>query len=139
MVLFFVKKQSSLQKRGHFKFKAMDGWFTRWKKQHDITFVILNEEAAETNVKASKIFVTESTLEILKTFPDENIWNVDEIRIYFHALPDSMFVCKDKKNNKRGFKVSKGHAAILECGSMAGEKQPLLFIGHQRLHAALSM
>ena len=111
----------------HLEYKQ---WFTRWKKQHDITFVTLKEEAAEADVKSAERFVTESVPELLKTFPEENIWNADGTGIYFNVLPDFTYVRKDKKKDKRGFKVAKEQVIILVCCSMAGEKQFSLFIGN---------
>ena len=132
------QKAKQLAKESGFpEFKATDGWFTRWKKQHDITFISLKEEAAKAVVKAAKMFVTEPVSKLLKTFPEENIRNTDEIGIYFCALPDSMYVCKNKKKDKRGFKVAKDHATSLVCCSMAGEKQPLLFIGKSKTPCCL--
>ena len=38
--VFYQKAEQLAKESGHFEFKATDGWFTRWKKRHGITFVL---------------------------------------------------------------------------------------------------
>ena len=79
----------------YLEFTATDRWFTRRKKWHGNTFISLKGEAAEADVKAAKTLVTESTPELLKIFPEKNIWNADKTWIHFHALADSTYVLKE--------------------------------------------
>jgi hypothetical protein len=56
----------------------------------------------------------------------KNIYNVDETRLIFRALPTQSLAVKGEKCT--GCKMSKGRLTVLLCGNMVGEMEKPLVI-----------
>ena len=49
-----MQKAEEISKQlGHNEFRASEGWFYRWKKRHDLSYIKLHGEASEANTKAA--------------------------------------------------------------------------------------
>ena len=62
-------------------------------------------------------------------FTLQNIYNADKTAIYFHALPESIYVEAEKKKNQQKFKTAKDCVTVLVTCNMNGDKEKLLLIG----------
>ena len=114
-------------------FKASNGWLDSWKKRFNIRKFKCSQEAThladtETSVLDGYKFRLHS---MTSGFTPENIFNCDEIGIFFRALPDKLF----EKNGKlvRNGELMKERLTILLCCSSTGEKLKPLVIGGANL------
>ena len=128
-----MQKAEEISKQlGHNEFTASEGWFYRWKKRHDLSYIKLYGEASEANTKAAAEWTSGNMQELLKRYEPANIYNADETALYFRALPDSTYVDKATRKQARGTKVAKDRLTVLICCSMTGDKHRLLVIGLSR-------
>ena len=89
-------------------------------------------EFKEADGKAANAWTENNVAELIEKYGPDNIYYADETGFYFHALPDSMYVEKSKKQFERGIKVAKNLVTVLVCNNMAGSKLQLLVIGKSK-------
>ena len=74
-----MQKAEEISKQlGHNEFTASEGWFYRWKKRHDLSYIKLHGEASEANTKAAAEWTCCNMQELLKKYEPANIYNADE-------------------------------------------------------------
>ncbi|GLV33304.1 hypothetical protein CBL_12084 [Carabus blaptoides fortunei] len=109
-------------------FTASRGWFSRFKQRSGIHNVrIVGESASADKVAASKY--PEELREIIQQggYKDEQIFNVDEMGLFWKKLPSRTFIAVQEKSCP-GYKVSKDRLTLLLGGNAAGDfkLKPLL-------------
>ena len=126
------KAESLAQQAGNHDFRATEGWFSRWKKRHDLVFTQLKGEAADADANSAKNFRKTELQDILKAYDKKDILNADETGVYFRAMPDSTYILKELKKQNKGFKTAKDRVTLLVCCNMAGERESILLIGKSK-------
>ena len=126
------KAESLAQRAGDHDFRATEGWFSRWKKRHDLVFTQLKGEAADADANSAKNFRKTELQDILKAYDKKDILNADETGVYFRAMPDSTYILKELKKQNKGFKTAKDRVTLLVCCNMAGERESILLIGKSK-------
>lgn len=108
------------------EFKASSGWLTKFKKRHDISFIVLSGESASADIIAANTFL-KNIKPILNQFSNDNIFNCDETALFYRWFSNKSFV--HTSDIKRGAKKDKSRITIMLCCSMTGEKLPILILG----------
>lgn len=111
-------------------FRATNGWFSRWLKRENITYVTPHGEQGDADHAAADEWIQNVWPTLASEYPPSSIFNADECGLYFRALPENTFAFKYE--NIRGFKISKERITLLCCVSMSGEKKELLVIGKSK-------
>ena len=71
-------------------FKAFNGWFDRWKQQHNIKRMTISGESWD--VSGSTVSSWKDRLpEIVQMYRSEEVWNLDKSGDFWQALPDKGF------------------------------------------------
>ena len=79
-----IQKAEEISKQlGHNEFRVSEGWFYRWKKRHDLSYIKLHGEASEANTKAAAEWTSCNMQELLKKYESANIYNADETALIF--------------------------------------------------------
>ena len=74
------------EKMGHHQFKASNSWLDSFKKRHNIRHFTINEEAAD--VLDATVESWHERLKSTAGYKAEDVWNEDETRCFYRALPD---------------------------------------------------
>ena len=105
-----------------------NGWLSRWKKRHSITFRAICGENASVDLSVCAEWKELTLKPILQRYSAENIFNADETGLYWRLLPDKTHAVKGETCS--GGKKSKERVTLLVCTNMTGtQKRPLLVIG----------
>uniref|UniRef100_H3B6X8 HTH CENPB-type domain-containing protein n=1 Tax=Latimeria chalumnae TaxID=7897 RepID=H3B6X8_LATCH len=110
-------------------FKATNGWLDLWKKRYDVVFKELTERKKDTDVPSATNWNGNQLLAIPQRYEPDDVYNADEVGLYYCALPNGSHVLK--KTAHFGGKVSKD-VTLMVCASITGEKRPLLFTGKSK-------
>ncbi|VVC26158.1 DNA binding HTH domain, Psq-type,Homeobox domain-like,HTH CenpB-type DNA-binding domain,DDE superfamily [Cinara cedri] len=109
--ILLKKAYEYAQRLGHTNFKASSGWFTNWKKRHDIVLQKIR-----------------NLPDILAGFSPNDIFNINETGLLFKCLPDKTLMFKGKNCSDR--KYGKERITIMVGANMSGtEKLKLLVVG----------
>ena len=108
------------KKLGYIDFKASSGWLTRFKERHNLSQHIVCGESADVAVDTVKSW-KERLGSIISGYEIQDIWNLDETGLIYHALPDKSLFAKSKKC--KGGKKSKEHLTVALMTSATGEKK----------------
>lgn len=123
------KAEEFASKLGISDFKASTGWLDRFKDRNGITFKKVCGEARSIDTESSDMTEWQSRLKcILDQYRPDDIYNADEIGIFYRLLPDKTleFKAVDCHSGKK----SKDRLTALVCANMSGnDKLPLLIIG----------
>ncbi|XP_057336672.1 jerky protein homolog-like [Microplitis mediator] len=118
---------------GNREFQASRGWLERFKSRHGIRVLRINGEKLSADSNASSIFV-----HTLKSIIDKNgytrefIYNVDETRLNYKALPIKSLVLRSE-SAAPGYKSLKEFVTIVVCANASGtHRLPLFIIGKSR-------
>ena len=105
-----------------------NGWLSRWKKHHNITFRAICGENASVDLSVCDEWKELTLRSILQRYSAENVFNADETGLYWRLLYDKTHAVKGETHS--GGKKSKERVTLLVCANMTGtEKRPLLVIG----------
>ncbi|GBM92987.1 Tigger transposable element-derived protein 6 [Araneus ventricosus] len=106
-------------------FSASTGWLDRFRIWNNITFRSLCGEAADVDSSFCEDWQERLPL-LLAGYDDEDIFNMDEMALFFRALPNKSMI--QKSEEARGGKIPKEQLTISFCVSAAGEKEKPLVI-----------
>lgn len=110
-------------------FKASTSWLDSFKARHDITFNQICGEVKDTD----EVTVSEWK-EKLDTLIDGydacDIYNGDEIGLFFRALPNKSLCLRGEKCI--GGKISKERMTVYLCGNMVGQMEKPMVIGKSK-------
>ena len=73
-----------------YNFKASNGWLDRWKKRYDIHRMKMKGESGDVSGETVDSW-KERLPELVRGYPAENIWNLDETGCFWRALPEHGF------------------------------------------------
>jgi hypothetical protein len=78
---------------------ATEGWFHRWKKRENISFVKPHGEQGEADHVAAWLWIHSEWPSLIAKYPPSCVLNADETGLYFRALlPEHTYAFKNKKN-----------------------------------------
>lgn len=121
-------------------FKASHGWFERFKNRSMLRTVITGEAASADHGLAA-VFQAQLQKIINKGgYTAKQIFNVDEMGLFWKRMPSSTFISQDEKNVP-GHKASKDKLTLLLGGNCAGDVKlkPLLAYHSENPPALIGM
>jgi hypothetical protein len=108
-------------------FSASIGWVSRFKDRHGLVFKKLAGESAEESVESTDAWL-ESLPFSLGGYEQRDVYNADEMGLFFNVLPDRTLA--HKAESCHGGKYSKDRLTVLLCVNSDGsDKQVLIVIG----------
>lgn len=109
-------------------FKFSDGWLSRFKKRHGLVFRTIAGESAAVDLNVCADWQQQKLQDVLSTYKPSDIFNVDEMALFYKLLPNKTLSLKGEKCT--GGKHSKDRVTVLVGANMDGsEKLKLLVIG----------
>jgi hypothetical protein len=69
------------------KFSASNGWISRFNQRHGLVFKKLARESAAVDTNATDLWF-ERLLKLLEGYEPRDIYNADEMGLFFNCLPD---------------------------------------------------
>ena len=107
------------------QFKASNGWLLQFKTRHNINQATVCDESESVDMRTVEDGKAKLP-EIIADYNANNIFNLDESRVFYRALPSKIFRVKGD-NCTRG-KKSKDLITAAFCCNLAGdfEKSPSL-------------
>ncbi|XP_005999595.1 tigger transposable element-derived protein 4 [Latimeria chalumnae] len=75
-------------------FKATSRWLDHWKKQYDFVFKRAHGEKKDTDVPSATNWIKNELPAILQRYKPEDVYNADEMGLYYRALPNGSHVFK---------------------------------------------
>ena len=109
-------------------FQASSGWFKNFKKRSGIHSVVRHGDAASSDAKAAKEFVTHfAELIEAEGYIPQQVWNCDETGLFWKKLPRNTFITKEEKALP-GHKPMKDRITLALCANASGycKVEPLL-------------
>jgi len=117
-------------KLGHEHFKASSGWLTNWKNRNSVVFKQVCGESGAVDVQKCSVWIN-NLPKLIENYSPDDIFNVDETRLFFKCLPDKTFIFKGQSCS--GGKHSKERVTLLLGANMSGtEKLRPLLIGKSK-------
>ena len=110
--------------------KANEGWLAHLKKREWIVHKCLHGEAQSADEVSCERWLKEEWPVLSEPYAADDIYNADELDLYFRALPDSTLTFRE--DFAKGCKCSKEWITGLVACSMTGEKKKLLIIGKSK-------
>jgi hypothetical protein len=108
-------------------FGASNGWVSTFKEGRGLIFKKLVGASAEVSVESTDAWL-ESLPSLLGGFEPRNVYNADEMELFFNVLPDRTLAYKGEPWH--GGKRSKDRLTVLLCVNSDGShKQVLIVIG----------
>ncbi|XP_054711365.1 tigger transposable element-derived protein 6-like [Uloborus diversus] len=127
-------KEKALEYAKHFgcdDFQASSGWLDKFKKRHAIKEKVVSGESRSVDDAVCDDWRNNELKKILKDYQSDNIFNVDEMGLFYKCLPNKTLTLKD--NDCHGGKSSKDRITVLVGANMSGkEKLRLLVIGKSK-------
>ena len=115
-------------KNGHEKFEATNGWMDRFCRRNQIFLKKVFGESGIVDQETSDDWIKNRIPQIVAGFPHENIYNCDELGLFFRLKPSRTYT--SLKNSCKGGKLRKERITVLMCTNCDGsDKKPLLVIG----------
>nr|XP_050022695.2 tigger transposable element-derived protein 6-like [Dermacentor andersoni] len=109
-------------------FNASEGWLSRFKARHGLTFKNVCGEAAAVDKETCENWVSGELKEYLADYPLSDVFNADETALYLKLLPNK--TVSYKGDTCSGGKRSKERVTVLLCANVTGtERCRLLVIG----------
>lgn len=120
------EKATSLATTMHIEdFNPTAGWLYRWKQRNNVGYKKLHGEKKDADSQAAEHRTTIVLPELLQEYTADNVYNADEMGIYYRALPDGTLNFRSEKTKDR--------VTALVCVNMTGtDKRKLLVIGKSR-------
>jgi len=107
----------------------------RWTKRHNLTSVVLHGAGGSVNLEEAEERM--ATIQgLLQDFEPENIFHMDETRIFYRCLPNRSFVPAKQRRAARGTKSMKANERVthsLACNATGSKKIPVAIIGKAAL------
>ena len=72
-----------------------NGWLTRWKKRHNITFRAICGQSASVDLTVCEDWKELTLKPILQRYSANNVFNADETGLYWKLLPDKTHAIKE--------------------------------------------
>ena len=113
----------------HDDFTASNGWLHAFCRRHNIHFQTLSGESADVCPQTVDDW-TKRLPDLTADYAPEDVFNADEMGLYFRALPQGSLVVKGDPS--RGTKTSKDRITVLLACSSSGEKLTPLVIGKSK-------
>jgi hypothetical protein len=108
-------------------FSVSNGWVSRFKDRHGLVFKKLAGESAEVSVESTDAWL-ESLPSLLGCYEPRDVYNADEMGLFFNVLPDKTLAYKGESCH--GGKHSKDTLTVLLCVNSDGsDKQVPIVIG----------
>ena len=107
-------------------FKASNGWLDSFKDRYGIGFYRVSGESADVDSEIADKF-KERLPEITAKYDKKDIFNCDETRLFFRALPDKTLAFKGQQC--KGGKLAKERLTVMLACSALGEKLKPFVIG----------
>ncbi|XP_040355873.1 tigger transposable element-derived protein 4 [Ixodes scapularis] len=105
-----------------------DGWLSRFKKRHGLVFKTISGEGAAVNRNLCSNWQQGRLQEILQTFEARDVYNADELGLFYKALPTKTLTFKGETCT--GGKRSKERITVLVGANMDGsDKLRLVVVG----------
>lgn len=121
---------SVLLKKASFKCNA--SWVQRFRSRHNIVHGKISGESAAVNRATTSDWVENVWRNLRAGYTDEDIFNADEMGLFFRLTPDHSLKFKGEKCS--GGKLSKERVTVLVAANMTGSiKRKLLVIGKSKM------
>ncbi|GFW03156.1 tigger transposable element-derived protein 4 [Trichonephila clavipes] len=121
------EKVKAFAKELGIEFSASEEWLTNFKKRNGIVFKKMCGESSSVDINVCSKWQN-SLSDLIKEYEPRNIFNTDEIGLFFKCLPEKTFTFKKEKCH--GGKHNKERLTILLAVNMDGsEKITPLVIG----------
>ena len=114
-----LKIKESLNDSSLDSFTASNGWLEKWKSCYGIRKTRITGEADDVSVSTVRSWI-ERLPELVKGYKLEDVWNMDELGLFFKLLPDKGLI--EKTKSKKGGKKSKVRLTAAFFVNAAGQK-----------------
>ena len=114
-----LKIKESLNDSSLDSFTASNGWLEKWKSCDGIRDTRITREADDVSVSTVRSWI-ERLPELVKGYKLEDVWNMDELGLFFKLLPNKGLI--EKTKSKIGGKKSKVRLTAAFFVSAAGQK-----------------
>lgn len=109
-------------------FKCSEGWFSRFKVCHALSFKSVCGESGAVDTDITREWISGKLKDLISKYKPEDIFNADETGVFYKALPNKTLALKNETCT--GGKLSKQRLTVMVCANMAGtEKMRLLIVG----------
>ena len=116
------KAKEISEKLGKPHFKGSRGWLEKWKKKYNVRQMTVCGESGD----VCGMMVDSWKERLSEGYAKEDIWNMDEIGVFWRALPDRGFGQKGKQC--KGGKKSKHRITVAFFVSASGIKEKPIVI-----------
>jgi len=113
-------------------FKASWQWLSRFRTRRGLQKMFLHGEGAEVDKNDPKLLsALEELYSIIVQYDPENVYNMDEIGLFFRLLPRcSILMPNEDISSTRGKKKAKDRVSLIVCANTSGtHKIPCVIIG----------
>ena len=108
-------------------FRASDCWLHSWKARYNISFKEVSGESKSVTPEMKAAWKETSLPTILSRYEIKDIYNADEIGLFYQGLPKKTIHLKGEKCSSG--KYSKVRLTGMAAASATGEKLPMFVIG----------
>ena len=122
-----VKAIEIADKHGYNEFKGSNGFIDRFKRRHNIKFTAFHGEASGVSEEVCNDWITVKLPEIRKDYEAKDIYNGDELGLFWRLLPNKSYVIQGSQF-KSG-KQSKDRISIFIATNAEGDKLKPIVIG----------
>ena len=105
---------------------ATDGWLSRWKARHQITFKRAHGEKGSADTEGADEWISTVLPQLLREYKPDDIYNADETGLYHQATPDGSLCYAYQKLN--GSKKAMDRITVLCCANMTGSDKAKLLV-----------
>jgi hypothetical protein len=120
-------------------FKASWQWLSRFRMRRGSQKMLLHGEGAEVNKSDPRLFALDDLYAIIAQYDPKNVYNMDEIGLFFRLLPRYSLLMPDENiATIRGKKKSKDWVSLIVCANAVGtHKIPCTLIGKPKALACI--
>ncbi|XP_054708071.1 tigger transposable element-derived protein 4-like [Uloborus diversus] len=116
---------------GYSELQASVGWLDKFKKRHMLVHKVVSGESVDVSDESCEQWKNEVLKPVLKEYQPKDVFNCDEMGLFFKCLPDKTLTFKG--DECFGGKRSKDRITVLVTSNMTGEeKLKLLVIGKSK-------
>lgn len=110
------------------EFSASDGWLSRFKERHGLTFKTVCGEKADVDRAKCEEWLSGDLKDLLAAYSLDDVFNADETALYYKLLPSKTITFQG--DDCAGGKKSKERLTVMVCANATGtERCRLLVIG----------
>jgi len=113
-------------------FKASWQWLSHFMTRRGLQKMLLHGEGAEVDKNDPELLsALEELYSIIARYDPENVYNMDETRLFFRLLPKySILMSNEDISSTRGKKKAKDRVSLIVCANTSGtHKIPCVMIG----------